>query len=97
MSKLVSCYITIMITILVVMLEVQMVRCVDCNPQALAPCLPVIQDPSKEPTPACCTAIKAQEPCLCKYMQDPSLAPYIKSPGAKKIIGSCGVKVVCSI
>lgn len=87
MSKMIS----IAIVLAMIMAQVEVARAVDCNINALRSCLPVIKDPSLQPTDDCCTNLKAQQPCLCSYRKDPRYRIYFNSPGTQKLSSACGV------
>lgn len=93
MKKVGFCYVAMIavVVVAVVLAEMQVANAADCNPLALSPCLPAVQNPSINPSDACCGALKAQQPCLCGYLKDPALAPYVNSPGAKRVSAVCGV------
>ncbi|GJS12092.1 RNA-directed DNA polymerase, eukaryota [Tanacetum coccineum] len=63
---------------------------VSCNPTQLMPCVSPIML-GTPPAGKCCSRLKEQEPCMCKYIKDPSLAKYVQSPGAKKVAKTCGI------
>lgn len=65
---------------------------VTCEPSQLAPCLTSIMA-GTPPPPKCCTKLKEQKPCLCRYIKDPNFGKYVKSPGAKKVVKACRVAV----
>lgn len=85
--------ITVITIAVIISAEIRVAKSADCNPAALAVCLPSITDPSIPPVPACCTNLKAQEPCFCEYLKNPIYAKYINSPGAKKVAATCGVTI----
>ncbi|CAN4121783.1 unnamed protein product [Withania somnifera] len=60
-----------------------------CNPLQLSPCANAITS-STTPSAICCSKLKEQRPCLCKYMRDPRLQKMISSPNAKKVATTCG-------
>ncbi|KAM3269602.1 hypothetical protein P3S67_030484 [Capsicum chacoense] len=62
---------------------------VNCNPLQLSPCANAITS-STTPSAICCSKLKEQRPCLCKYMKDPRLQKMISSPNAKKVASTCG-------
>ncbi|CAK9140326.1 unnamed protein product [Ilex paraguariensis] len=62
---------------------------VTCNPIQLSPCASAITS-STTPTPICCSKLKEQKPCLCKYLKDPNLQKFINSPNARKVATTCG-------
>ncbi|KAF7114844.1 hypothetical protein RHSIM_RhsimUnG0075900 [Rhododendron simsii] len=65
---------------------------VTCNHSQLDSCAhPILF--GTPPSKLCCTKMKQQKPCFCKYVKDPSLKKYIKSPNAKKTAKTCGVPV----
>ncbi|KAL2896550.1 Non-specific lipid-transfer protein 2 [Bienertia sinuspersici] len=67
---------------------------VTCSAVQLSPCAPAIMS-NQKPSPACCSKLKEQKPCLCGYLKNPSLRPYINSPGAKRVASTCKVNVRC--
>ncbi|KAK2974696.1 hypothetical protein RJ640_021911 [Escallonia rubra] len=56
---------------------------VTCSALQLSPCASAIMS-ATTPSPTCCSKIKEQRPCLCKYLKDPNLKKFISSPNAKK-------------
>ncbi|MBA0879797.1 hypothetical protein Goshw_027858 [Gossypium schwendimanii] len=70
--------------------ESRTAEAVTCNPGELAPCSPALTS-STPPSSACCSKLKAQQPCLCGYIKNPSLKQYVNSPNAKKVASTCGV------
>ncbi|KAK3017022.1 hypothetical protein RJ639_006533 [Escallonia herrerae] len=56
---------------------------VTCSALQLSPCASAITSAST-PSPTCCSKIKEQRPCLCKYLKDPNLKKFISSPNARK-------------
>ncbi|CAK9151276.1 unnamed protein product [Ilex paraguariensis] len=62
---------------------------ITCNALQLSPCATAITSSTK-PTPMCCSKLKEQRPCLCKYLKDPKLQKFINSPNAKKVATTCG-------
>ncbi|KAL2897213.1 putative non-specific lipid-transfer protein AKCS9 [Bienertia sinuspersici] len=62
---------------------------VSCSPAQLSPCADAITSASP-PTPACCSKIKEQKPCLCQYMNNPYLKKFVNTPNAFKVAKSCG-------
>ncbi|WOG98968.1 hypothetical protein DCAR_0418314 [Daucus carota subsp. sativus] len=89
--------IMISVAIVLAMIIAQVHAGLDCDIAPLQVCLPVIKDPSLNPTPQCCANLKAQpSECYCEYIKDPIYGKYFNSPGAKKLIDACGVPVpVC--
>lgn len=83
--------ISIVIVLAMITAEVEVTKAIQCNISSLYVCLPVIKDPSLEPTADCCTNLKAQQPCFCTFLQDPKNKPFFNSPGAKKLSSACGV------
>ncbi|KAI8528669.1 hypothetical protein RHMOL_Rhmol12G0165300 [Rhododendron molle] len=65
---------------------------VTCNPSQLDSCKQPILF-GTPPSKLCCTKMKQQKPCFCKYVKDPSLKKYITNPNAKKTAKKCGVPV----
>nr|GMD18508.1 Non-specific lipid-transfer protein 2 [Ipomoea batatas] len=70
--------------------EVEVTEAVTCNPLQLSPCATAITSSNTSPSPVCCSKLKEQRPCLCKYMKDPRLQKFIASPNAKKVANTCG-------
>ncbi|KAJ8769831.1 hypothetical protein K2173_008239 [Erythroxylum novogranatense] len=62
---------------------------VTCNPMELSPCANAMTS-SNPPTPACCTKLKQQRPCLCNYLKNPNLQRLVNSPNARKVANTCG-------
>lgn len=65
---------------------------VTCKVTELMPCLPALTGQPK-PTPACCTKLKEQKPCLCGYLKDPALKKFWSNPNAKKVADACKVPI----
>ncbi|KQK05035.1 non-specific lipid-transfer protein 2 [Brachypodium distachyon] len=63
-----------------------------CNALQLSPCAGAIIG-NAAPTAACCSRMKAQQPCLCQYAKDPNLQRYVSSPNGKKVMAACKVPV----
>ncbi|WMV18173.1 hypothetical protein MTR67_011558 [Solanum verrucosum] len=82
----------LLVTTLVILLgELLVVESVICDIAELQPCTDAIIK-SQPPSPACCTKLIEQLPCICGYIEDPKLKPYIKfTPQAKKVFETCGV------
>lgn len=62
-----------------------------CDPLELSPCVPAIAGSGTNPTPECCTKLREQAPCFCKYLDNPAFQPFRKSPNTKKVIDACAV------
>ncbi|KAK4376408.1 hypothetical protein RND71_002704 [Anisodus tanguticus] len=78
------------IVLLVLVQETKVAKAdVRCNPLQLSPCANAITS-STTPSTICCSKLKEQRPCLCKYMKDPRLQKMISSPNAKKVATTCG-------
>ncbi|CAH1420223.1 unnamed protein product [Lactuca virosa] len=84
----------IVLCALVVMLvdNVEKTNAATCNPQELLPCAAFLSS-GATPSVACCSKLKAQQPCFCGYVKNPSLGQYINSPNAKKVVSACGVSI----
>nr|ACM78626.1 non-specific lipid-transfer protein type 2 [Tamarix hispida] len=65
-----------------------------CNPIQLSACAGAITG-GGSPSRSCCSKLRAQRPCLCRYYRDPRLRRYVRSPGARKVAGACQVHVRC--
>uniref|UniRef100_A0ACD5U545 Uncharacterized protein n=1 Tax=Avena sativa TaxID=4498 RepID=A0ACD5U545_AVESA len=61
-----------------------------CDAGELISCAPAIIG-GTTPTETCCSNLKAQEGCFCKYAKDPAFSSYINSPNARKTLASCGI------
>ncbi|KAM3371358.1 hypothetical protein ACQJBY_018647 [Aegilops geniculata] len=66
----------------------------ECRPQLLLACDPAIRD-GKAPTPLCCSNLRAEEMCICKYRQDPTYRRYIPGPYFPETTTSCGIHIEC--
>jgi hypothetical protein len=62
----------------------------NCNIEQLAICKAAVIGGAK-PTVTCCSTLRAQEACLCKYQKDPKYGKYINP--ARKMITSCGMAI----
>ena len=62
----------------------------NCNIALLAVCKTAVIGGLK-PTVTCCSILRAQEACLCKYQKDPKYGMYINP--ARKMITSCGMAI----
>ncbi|KAI3780845.1 hypothetical protein L2E82_10838 [Cichorium intybus] len=89
-----SSYIAVCVValLLAVLAQSQVGMAVTCAPTQLAPCATAISSASP-PSKLCCTKIKQQRPCLCKYIKNPSLRNYVTSPNAKKVARICRVPI----
>lgn len=70
--------------------EVPVSMSVNCKAAELSPYAAAMTSPVP-PSPACCSKLSEQKPCLCTYMKDPKLKKMINSPYAKKISTACKV------
>ncbi|CAL5209993.1 unnamed protein product [Lathyrus oleraceus] len=61
---------------------------VTCNALQLSACANAITS-SNPPSATCCSKLKEQKPCLCKYLKDPSLKKFVNSPNAIKVADIC--------
>ncbi|KAJ9540931.1 hypothetical protein OSB04_027437 [Centaurea solstitialis] len=58
-----------------------------CDPAQLVSCLgPIVK--GTKPSSKCCSKLKEQKSCLCRYIKDPNYKKYVNSPGAKKLLRS---------
>jgi hypothetical protein len=57
----------------------------DCNIAQLVVCKEAVMDGSK-PTAACCSVLRAQEPCFCEYLKDPKFSKYVNNPNARTTV-----------
>ncbi|KAK1412363.1 hypothetical protein QVD17_33552 [Tagetes erecta] len=89
MAKFAVCVATL---VLLVLAELHVSMAVTCAPTQLAPCASAFSAASP-PSKLCCTKLKQQKPCLCKYIKNPSLRNYVNSPNAKKIARICRVAI----
>ncbi|KAJ9562348.1 hypothetical protein OSB04_007508 [Centaurea solstitialis] len=78
--------------VIVLLGRIQKANAATCNPQELLPCAGSLSS-GAPPSVACCSKLKAQQPCFCGYLKNPSLGQYINSPNAKKVVSACGVSV----
>ncbi|KAI3747784.1 hypothetical protein L6452_10436 [Arctium lappa] len=62
---------------------VAQIKAATCDPGQLVSCLDPIVNGTPPPS-KCCSKLKEQKSCLCRYIKDPNLGRYVKSPGAKK-------------
>ncbi|KAI3735870.1 hypothetical protein L6452_15392 [Arctium lappa] len=83
---------TTIAVLLLLLAESHVTMAVTCAPTQLAPCAKAISS-SSPPSKLCCTRIKQQRPCLCKYIKNPSLRGYVTSPNAKKVAKICRVPI----
>ncbi|KAL8193749.1 hypothetical protein R6Q57_026441 [Mikania cordata] len=84
----------IAISVLAVALSVSATQTITmkCDPKQLVPCLRPIMSGIPPPL-ICCSKLKEQKSCLCRYIKDPKFAKYVKAPGAKKVMKICNVHV----
>ncbi|KAI3500148.1 hypothetical protein L1887_35965 [Cichorium endivia] len=92
MMKKALSFIAMCVLVMVVLDDVQMTNAATCNPQELLPCAAFLSS-GATPSVACCSKLKAQQPCFCGYVKNPSLGQYINSPNAKKVASACGVSI----
>ncbi|XP_044398726.1 non-specific lipid-transfer protein 2P-like [Triticum aestivum] len=64
----------------------------DCDAGKLIVCAAAIIG-GAEPSASCCTNLKAQRGCLCKYASNPAYSGYINSPTTRKTLASCGIPI----
>lgn len=63
-----------------------------CNPQELRLCVVYLSN-GAPPSAACCSKLKAQQPCYCRYTKNPNLGKYLNSPNAAKVATACGLSI----
>jgi hypothetical protein len=63
-----------------------------CSAMQLTPCAGAIIG-NAEPSSACCSRLKAQQPCMCQYARDPNLKQYVDSANGKKVMATCKVPI----
>jgi hypothetical protein len=63
-----------------------------CNAMQLTPCAGAIGG-NAAPSAACCSRLKAQQPCMCQYARDPNLKQYVDSANGKKVMAACKVPI----
>jgi hypothetical protein len=63
-----------------------------CDATQLTPCAGAIIG-NAAPTPACCSRMREQMPCMCTYARDPNLQRYVNSPNGRKVMAACKVPV----
>jgi hypothetical protein len=81
------------VAMLVVLAMVAGMAAADCNIAQLAVCKAAVMEGLK-PTAACCSNLRAQEGCLCKYQKDPKFGKYVNNPNnARKMVTSCGMAI----
>ncbi|KAG7019930.1 hypothetical protein SDJN02_18897, partial [Cucurbita argyrosperma subsp. argyrosperma] len=78
----------IAVSILVMFMMAEVSVAVTCSPLQLSSCVSAITS-SVPPSKLCCSKIKEQKPCLCKYMQNPTLRKFVASPNARKVANTC--------
>ncbi|CDP02751.1 unnamed protein product [Coffea canephora] len=81
---------SVLLLVAVIVGEVEVSRAVTCSPTELSPCVGAIIS-NQPPSPACCSKLREQRPCLCGYLRDPNLRQYVNSPNARRVASSCGV------
>ncbi|KAF8676257.1 hypothetical protein HU200_047129 [Digitaria exilis] len=62
-----------------------------CDPLALRPCAPVVIYGAR-PSGECCSKLREQMPCLCRYRKNPDLGRYINSREGRRIASRCRVR-----
>ncbi|KAI4357748.1 hypothetical protein L6164_001679 [Bauhinia variegata] len=77
----------IMLTL--ILAQAQVTMAVTCNALQLSACASAITS-SSPPSAVCCSKLKEQRPCLCKYLKDPNLQRLVNSPNARKVANACG-------
>ncbi|XP_010279351.1 PREDICTED: non-specific lipid-transfer protein 2-like [Nelumbo nucifera] len=83
-------YITLCVVLVLLLNEAHISVAVVCRPTELASCASAITS-SAAPSKMCCSKLKEQRPCLCKYLKDPNLQKLINTPNAKKVASTCGI------
>ncbi|KVI08866.1 Bifunctional inhibitor/plant lipid transfer protein/seed storage helical domain-containing protein [Cynara cardunculus var. scolymus] len=69
---------------------VTQIKAATCDPTQLVSCLdPIVKGTT--PSSKCCSKLKEQKACLCRYIKDPNFGKYVNSPGAKKVTAICRV------
>ncbi|KAL7132438.1 hypothetical protein ABFS83_12G074400 [Erythranthe nasuta] len=83
--------ICVLVLVVIVGDEVGVARAqMSCNPEELSPCSDAIFY-LRQPSDACCGAIRKQIPCLCEYHSDLTLYDFINSPPLLQISTFCNV------
>ncbi|CAK8574008.1 unnamed protein product [Lathyrus sativus] len=82
-------YVTLCVTLMLFLAQTELsVGEVTCNALQLSACANAITS-SNPPSATCCSKLKEQKPCLCKYLKDPSLKKLVTSPNAIKVADIC--------
>ena len=63
-----------------------------CDASGLAVCAPAIIG-GAAPTAACCSGLRAQQGCFCRYARNPAYSRYINSPAARGALTACGIAI----
>lgn len=66
---------------------------VTCDISQLMPCAGAFLSDNVAPSKDCCTKLKVQRPCLCRYKN--KYRGYAGSPSAKRVVSSCNVNFSC--
>ncbi|KAK4367961.1 hypothetical protein RND71_011753 [Anisodus tanguticus] len=85
-------FLAVMLLVVLVCNQLGASQAATCNASQLSPCLGAIQG-GTAPSQACCSNLRAQQPCFCNFMRDPNLRQYVNSPNARKVAGQCGVSI----
>ncbi|KAL4383722.1 hypothetical protein GQ457_15G015400 [Hibiscus cannabinus] len=83
-------FVALCVVVVVFSGEIGTTEAVTCDPTQLSPCSQAFTS-SAAPSPACCSKLKEQQPCLCGYIKNPSLKQYVNNPNAKRVASSCKV------
>jgi hypothetical protein len=68
------------------------VEAVTCDATQLSPCAgPILY--GRATTPACCSALRAQQPCFCQYAKNPLYAGYISGSNSRHVASACSVSL----
>ncbi|KAL4582502.1 hypothetical protein LXL04_007052 [Taraxacum kok-saghyz] len=92
MMKKVFSFVVLSVLLMMLLNNVEKSNAATCNPQELLPCAAFLSSGAK-PSVACCSKLKAQQPCFCGYAKNPSLGQYINSPNARKVASACGISI----
>ncbi|ESW24719.1 hypothetical protein PHAVU_004G154200 [Phaseolus vulgaris] len=84
-----AAHIALCTLVVLLVAEVQVSMAVTCSPVQLSSCVSAITS-STPPSNLCCSKIKEQKPCLCKYLKNPNLKKFVDSPNARKVASTCG-------
>lgn len=84
------------VAMLVVLLMASKEVCVmsqqGCDITELRPCLPAVTSPA-QPTEICCSKLKSQTQCFCKYLKDPAFSHFATPEVTQKLTTACGIKI----